>query len=282
MSKPLLNKVVLVACSPKKANSLVAGLKELGGEVLPAPVIEVKEIADKRSFDAALASLREYSWIIFTSSYGAAFFLRRLAQLNISRDLCNLPKICAIGPATAATLRESGLGVELIPDEFVSEGVLKSLAQYYGGLQHLAGRRVLLPRAREARDVLPDALSAAGAQVDVVPCYQTVPAKLEENVERRVQTHSPDLLVFTSSSTVRNLMTALGCELGTKILLEATVAVIGPVTAGTVESLGKRVDIIPRENTVASLVDAIREYYGSRIDCAESATENPKPQQKPL
>jgi uroporphyrinogen III methyltransferase/synthase len=261
LREPLLNKTIFVACSAKKAKELVAGLRSMGGKVLALHVIAVQEIDDKRLLDESLTLLQEYMWIVFTSSYGVTFFVQRLNDCRISRDLGKHTKICAVGPATARTLKESGFEVALIPEEFSAEGVLQALEKYHGSLRYLKGHRILLPRAREARDVLPRALIAAGARVDVVPCYQTVAAALDEELIRRIRTEVPDLLVFTSSSTVKNLMRILGNEDGIRMLQNVTVAVLGPITAGTAKSFGKRVEIIPRENTVASLLEAIRNYY---------------------
>ncbi len=240
---------------------LASGLEALGGTVLALPLIEAREIPDKRMLDEALTSLEKYAWILFTSAYGVSFFMERWKALGIRRDLPDIPKICAVGPATAKAVREYGLGVALIPENFVAEGVIESLDRFHGGLQHLSGRRILLPRAKEARDVLPAALSAAGAQVDVIPCYETVRAGLDETVLGRVRTRKVDLAVFTSSSTVRNLVDMLGPEAGRRMLRDPIVAVLGPVTGSTVAQFGKQAEIVPGQNTVASLILAIRDYF---------------------
>jgi uroporphyrinogen III methyltransferase/synthase len=264
MSVQLLNKTILVACSAKKMVELVAGLRAMGGNVLPLPVIKAQAIEDKHLIDAALASLPEYDWIIFTSAYGVCFFVQRLNDRGIGADIRNMPKICAIGPATAAAVREFGYPTALIAERFVAEGVLEALGKYYGGLPHVAGLRILLPRAQQARELLPEALIAAGARVDVVPCYQTVRGEIDGGIVRQLRHRRPDLAVFTSSSTIRNLMDILGQEEGEKVLLESTVAVLGPVTGKTAESFGKRAEIAPGENTVAALLKAIGDYYSSR------------------
>lgn len=260
----LLNKTILVVCSAKKVEDLVCGLKAMGANVLPFPILEAQEVEDKGPLDKALASLQEYAWIIFTSSYGVSFFMQRMDELRIARNVRAFPKICAVGTATAGTLQEYGVEATLIPKKFVAEGVLEALEKYHGGLRRLSGQRILLPRAKEARDVLPRSLAAAGAQADVVPCYQTVRAELDEGIIRKVRAQIPDLLVFTSSSAVKNLIGILGEEDGTKILMNATVAALGPITAGTVESYHKSVDIMPKESTMASLIGAIRKHYADR------------------
>ena len=260
-SQPLAHRTVVVACSAKKMDALVGGIQALGGRALSFPVIEVREIEDNKPLDAAIASLREYAWIIFTSAYGARFFLNRLnlAGINLASD--SIPKICAIGPATARELQQAGYKVELIPEKFVAEGLVEALEKYYGGLKAIAGSRVLLPRAREAREVLPEALAAAGIFVDAIPCYETVCAGPVPEMLQFLRSSKPDMLVFTSSSAIRSFVKILGKEDGVRLLLESAVAVLGPITGGTAESFGKRAEVMPRENTTASLLEAIREYY---------------------
>jgi uroporphyrinogen III methyltransferase / synthase len=262
--KPLLNCTILVACSAKKMVELVAGIEAMGGSTLPLPVIETQGIDDKRVLDKALNSLHEYAWIIFTSAYGVSYFMQRMNELGIMMSAEKMPDICTIGPATARALQEFGYEPTLIPDNFVAEGIIEALEKYCGGLNTLAAKRILIPRAKEAREVLPEALAAAGALVEVAPCYQTVRAEADGNILDRLRKQKPDLAVFTSSSSIRNFVDILGQEDGKRTLLESTVAVIGPITAGTAESYGKRPEIIPEENTIASLLESIRLYYSSR------------------
>ena len=263
-SEPLRNCKILVACSAKKMVELTAGLEKLGGSVLPFPVIEIREIEDKQLMDTAIASLQEYDWIIFTSAYGVEFFMRRIKACASREQIQSMPKVCAVGPATAAAVKEFGHEVALVPGQYVGEGVLEALAGYYGGIQNLAGLDVLLPRAQVAREFLPQALARAGVRVDVVPCYCTVQAETDPDTIEELRNSEPDLLVFTSSSTVNNFMGILGADAGRKMLAESVVAVIGPITAGTAAAFGRRADIVPKENTISSLLEAVREYYSSR------------------
>jgi uroporphyrinogen III methyltransferase/synthase len=166
-----------------------------------------------------------------------------------------------VGPATAAALETAGVSVSLVPREFVAEGILSALEERCGGLRGLAGLRILLPRAKEARDLLPRALEAAGARVDVAPCYENTLPEIDAKQVQSVLACTPDLLVFTSSSTINNFVALLGSESGRKMLSDATVAALGPITARTLASLGKQAEILPRENTIPSLLDGIRLYY---------------------
>lgn len=258
---PLARKTALLACSELKAAPLAAGLKELGAEVCIFPVIQIQAIVDRTKLDAALDELGGYSWIIFTSTYGVRYFVNRMDERGITRDWCGKVKICAVGPATAAALRSAGFSVSLVPDEFAAEGILAALAAKHGGMNGLAGMRIMLPRAQEARDLLPRALKEAGVRVDIVPCYQNVLPDLDRDQAQSVLRHRPDLMVFTSSSTVNNFVALLGDEDGRKLLADATVAVLGPITARTLASFGKRADILPQENTIPSLLNEIRSYY---------------------
>ena len=240
---------------------LVSRLEAMGGTVLPLPVIAVQDIEDKRLLDKALGSLERYSWIIFTSAHGVTFFAQRLNELGAAIPKSSA-KICAVGPATARVAKECGFDVALVPHKFVAEGIIEELASYYGDLKRLSGKRILLPRALQAREVLPDTLAAAGAAVDVVPCYRTVQAEIDPNAVRALQQFDPDLMVFTSSSAVRNFVEITGQDVALRMIREAAVSVIGPITASTVESYGKVPEIIPEENTIPSLIEAIRNWWG--------------------
>ncbi len=184
-----MNRTIFVACSAKKMLELAAGLEAMGGKVLAFPVIEVKEIEDKQPLDRALSSLNEYSWIVFTSAYGVSFFLQRMNDRGIKAGMQSMPKICAIGPATAKAVNEFGYEVTLVPEKFVAEGLVEALGKFSGGLRSLAGCRILLARAETGRELLPAELQAAGAKVDVVPCYRTVRAALAKGSASAVERH---------------------------------------------------------------------------------------------
>jgi len=258
---PLRTKRVLVASSASKLATLTAGLEKLGARVIPFPTIEIREIADKTAVDAALDALDSYSWIIFTSTHGVSYFLLRMKQRGIPADLWRDRKVCAVGPSTAEALRDAGVLVNLVPRDFVAEGILRALADSHGGLEKLVGCRILLPRAKEARDILPRTLESAGARVDILPCYENVLPEVDEAMVRGIVREPPEIVVFTSSSTVTNFAKILGGNNLKSVFERSTVAALGPITAGTVESLGKRVAILPKENTTASLLQALASHY---------------------
>jgi uroporphyrinogen III methyltransferase/synthase len=262
--KPLQNKKILIACSAKKMVELISGLEAMGGTILSLPVLAIQELEDKRTLDEALEFLERYSWIIFTSAYGVTFFAQRLNERGRAVPKSG-PKICAVGPPTARAAEECGFEVALVPRKFVAEGIIDALESYYGELNRLSGERILLPRALQARDVLPKALAAAGAEVDVVPCYRTVQGDIDPDAIRALQQFVPDLMVFTSSSAVRNFVEIAGQDVALRMMREAAVSVIGPITANTVESYGKQPDLVPRENTIASLIEAIRDWASGKV-----------------
>jgi uroporphyrinogen III methyltransferase/synthase len=262
---PLTRKIALVACSEAKSEALSTGLRSLGAEVTIFPVISIKGIVDARALDAALDNLGDYSWIIFTSTYGVHYFLTRMEERRIAKERIRKVQVCAVGPATAAALEAAGVSVSLVPKEFVAEGILAVFEERYEDLRAMAGLRILLPRAKEARDLLPRALEAVGARVDVAPCYENTLPEIDADRVRSVLACTPDLLVFTSSSTVNNFVTLLGRENGRRMLSDATVAALGPITARTLAAFGKQAEILPRENTIPSLLVAIRLYYQTQI-----------------
>jgi uroporphyrinogen III methyltransferase/synthase len=258
---PLHGKRALVASSAGKLQELVEGLEELGARALPFPTIELRALQDQSPLDAALAAIEDYSWIIFTSTHGVLFFLSRMKELNYSVERRRGIQVCAVGPSTAAALRDAGIEVSLVPEEYAAEGVLRALAKFHGGLHNLAGKKILLPRAREARDLLPRELEAAGAKTDIVVCYENVLPDVEARSLQAVLAAPPDLLVFTSSSAVNNFIKLFGEGEGRKLLMRATVAALGGITARTAAAHGKAVEILPGESTIVSLLEAIASYY---------------------
>lgn len=264
--KSLNGKRILVACSAKKMSALSDGLQHLGASVLPLPVIEIRGVEDTATLRSAVDQIGQYDWIVFTSVHGVVHFLDSCKGKKIPAP----PRFCAVGPATADALRGYGIEPDLVPDRFVAEGIIEALERFCGGLEKLAGCRILLPRAKVARDVLPRALESAGADVDIVVCYETVRAKLGREDLRRLRSSSPDLMVFTSSSTVVNMMETLGNAEAKDLLSRSAVAAIGPITAGTLEAYGKKADIVPRESTIASLIQAIEAYCRSRKESPDN------------
>jgi len=211
--------------------------------VLLLPVIDIQPPADPMPLDRAIACLDTYDWLIFTSANGVRSFVEHLTDIRFLRA-----KVCAIGPATAAAVEALHIKVDRIPKEYVAESLLEALAS-----DDLAGKRILLPRAAVARDLVPVELTRRGAIVDVVEAYRTViPEEAVAHV-RDVLARKPHWITFTSSSTVRNFMKIVGGE----ALSGVKIASIGPITSATARDLGLTVDVEANPHTVPGLVSAL-------------------------
>jgi len=224
---------------------------------VPFPTIEIRDPITWEPLDLAVEHIEEYQWLIFTSVNGVVRFFRRFRGRG--RDLRELKgiRIAAICSATEKQITEMGLQVEVLPDEFKAEGLVESLKG-----KVLKGTRILLPRAKIARDVLPVELAKQGAQVDVVTAYESVlPADGKDRFFRILEERPLHLLVFTSSSTVSNLADLVKPETLPVLLPHTAVASIGPITTKTAESLGLHVDIQPRQYNVGSLLNAITDFF---------------------
>jgi uroporphyrinogen III methyltransferase/synthase len=214
--------------------------------------IAIRPAEDFSALDAAIARLESYDWLIFTSVNGVRGFLERLDRSG--RDLRALrARVCAIGPATRDAIERLHVKVDVMPGEYVAEGVLEAL-----GADHVAGKRILLPRAAAARDVLPVQLRRRGAEVDVVEAYRTEMPEYASVAAREVFAIPPDWITFTSSSTVKNLIAAAGRE----ALEGLKTASIGPVTSETVRRHGLEVTVEAKRYTIDGLIEAMLAHPG--------------------
>jgi uroporphyrinogen-III synthase len=252
-SQPLSGVRVLVGRARHQASVLSSELRKLGATVIEIPFIEIRKPRSFKPLDSALMSLATYDWLVLTSVNGVEAMWERLAKLHLTKTSFMHLGIAAIGPATRKGIEQRGGKVDVVPEEYVAESVVHSLRR------RVKGKRVLLVRAKVARDVIPRELRRAGAEVDVVEAYETVVPQssrvrlrsLLGNPRRR-----PHVVTFTSSSTVRNFMALLG---PTKASIQGVrLASIGPVTSSTLRELGLRVDLEASEFTIPGLVAAIR------------------------
>ncbi|MCR5438731.1 MAG: uroporphyrinogen-III C-methyltransferase [Selenomonas sp.] len=249
---PLFGKTVLVTRARSQASKLTARLEQLGAKVIETPAIRIEEPADHYEvLDAAIGKLRDYQWLIFTSANGVDRFFDRLMKAGKDARALGYAQLAAIGSATAAKLKEYGLVADVVPKEFRAEGVLEALK---GKLPPHA--KILIPRAQEAREILPEKLREQGAVVDVAPAYRTVAAEVDaEALKAKLAAGEIDLVTFTSSSTVTNLIKIIGSAAA---LAHSKTAVIGPVTAATAKNNGIEPDIVAEEYTIDGLVEAIK------------------------
>ena len=255
--RPLFGKKVLITRSRTQASRLVMLLEELGAQPVELPSIEIAPIEDYAGLDAMLARLADFQWVFFTSVNAADVVFARLEQQGRDVRAFGNVRVGAIGPATAEALARRGIGADFIPSRSVSEVVLEELA-----VLDWAGVPVLLPGADIGRDALPRGLARLGAKVERVTAYRTVrPASLSRKA-RAVLEQGVDVVTFTSSSTVRNLLGMLDGDVAA--LEPSLIAVIGPVTAATAQELGLRVDLVADEHTVDGLLKALVHHFGSK------------------
>ncbi|MGZ9215193.1 MAG: uroporphyrinogen-III synthase, partial [Candidatus Binatia bacterium] len=228
-------------------------------EVIEFPTIEIQAPASFAELDRALQQITAYQWIIFTSVNSIEPFLERLEIAKKSlADLANV-QVAAIGSETTRRLAAAGITVAVVPSRFQAEGLVESLK----GMA-LTGKRVLIPCAAKARDVLPETLRQWGAKVDVVEAYRTsAPAFDSREVRQRLKRGDVDMVTFTSSSTVSHFVQLCGGNSLDSIVHGAAIASIGPITGKTIEELGGAVTVLARESTIDGLVDAMIEYFSA-------------------
>jgi uroporphyrinogen-III synthase len=244
---------VLVGRARHQASALSAGLRALGAEIIEIPFIEIRKPRSYKLLDSALKHLDEYDWLILTSTNGVDALWERATKLKLSEKQFKHLQIAAIGPATSKRIEKHGLKVDIVPEEYVAESVVKSLRK------QIKGKRVLLARARIARDVIPRELRKLGAQVDVVEAYETVIPKSSRSRLRAVlkdPRRRPNVITFTSSSTVKNFVALVDKPLRSTFA-GIQFASIGPITSSTLRELVLRVDIEAKDYTIPGLVKAV-------------------------
>ena len=260
MTRPLENRTILITRARNQAPDFRRVLEEQGAQVLELPTIEIRP-RPEAELDQAVKGLQLCDWLMFTSANAAQIFLdraRRLGYLREAHDVA-LPKICTIGPATAEKVESYGYPVDLVPQRYQAEGVLEDFLNLHEGT--IQGLRILLPRASEARELLPQTLRDQGAEVSLVPIYDTViPEESPDRLARLFETETPDMITFTSSSTVRNFVALADGIQGIK---QYPCAVIGPITAETATENDLNIVVQPEHSTLTDLVDAMGRYFES-------------------
>lgn len=258
--RPLFGRRIVITRAREQASDFKALLAELGAECIEFPTIEIAPPPSWEPLDSAIGRLASYDWVIFTSVNGVRCFMERLWVAGRDVRWLNGVKLAAIGPKTAEALEKHGLRPDLVPKEYKAEAVLEGLSG-----EQAAGRRFLMPRARVARDILPETLRQWGAEVDVVPAYETVlPSARSGEVLERFRQNAVDCVTFTSSSTVSNFFSLFDREEILSHLGKITIASIGPITSKTAREYGLKVDIQPSDYTIPALARAIRDHFAAR------------------
>lgn len=258
-TKPLFGQKILVTRSRKQASALVEKLADLGADCVETPTIELVPPKDPKPLEDAVDNIAAYDWVVLTSVNGVDYFFDCLfSKGKDARALANA-KVAAIGPATSAKLREYGLVTDIVPKTYRAESVVEAFLQ-----EDMQGKKVLLPRAAQARPVLPVELKKMGALVDEVPAYETIQASQDQAriLWERLESGEITMTTFTSSSTVSNFVALFDKDKLLKVMEGVKTASIGPITSDTARDLGLKVDMEAEAYTIDGLVQAILDGAG--------------------
>jgi len=253
-AKPLSGLRILVTRAQAQAEGLSSLLRKQGARVIEVPCIEIHPPRSWKPLDEALRSISDYDWLILTSVNGVASLFGRMKHLRVSKSRLAPLKVAAIGPATRDALEQQCVGVTCTPNKYIAEAVVAALRR------RVQGKRVLLVRAAEARDVIPRELRSAGARIDVVAAYETrSPVRSRTRLGRlfRGGAETPDVVTFTSSSTAHNFARALGPAARDALRGRVALASIGPATSATLRELGLYATLEAKRYDMQGLVAAI-------------------------
>lgn len=255
---PLFGKRIAVTRSREQASALVEKLSELGADCVECPTIKIVPVKDHSKLEAAIKNLKSYDWLIFTSVNGVAFFFDTLFNLGLdSRALGGL-KTAVIGPATHEKLLSFGVNADVIPESYVAESVIEAFKS-----EDVKGKKFLLPRAKDARSVLPVQLTEMGGIVDEIITYEAVEdTEQSAEITKLLERGEIDMMTFTSSSTVSNFVKNIPEGRLAELMKNVKIASIGPITSETAQSLGLEIDIEADVFTIPGLCDAILKFYG--------------------
>lgn len=256
--KPLAGRRVLLTRAPKQGSEMTKMLQKLGAEVIACPTIEIKPPTSWGQLDSALGRLAEFDWLVFTSSNGVEYFLRRLDETGHGRAELMSHRVCVVGRKTAEKLAREQIAVDVMPERFTAEALVEEFIKRFGVGHRLRGSRMLLPAAKVTRDVIRPAMEKIGVEVEIVEAYQTVlPAMSSAEALNLIREANADYIIFTSPSTVGNLAAILETDHLTPHLANSRVACIGPVTADAARLHGLEVHLQPKEHTGQAIVRAL-------------------------
>lgn len=254
--RPLLGKRIVITRAREQASDLVRCLSDLGAECIECPTIKIEPPPDVKPLEDAVERIDTYDWIIFTSVNGVNFFFKALFRQNKDARALGRIRTACIGPATAAKLLEFGVNSDIIPNSYRAESVVEVFET-----EQLNGKKILIPRAKEARPILPVELKKMGALVNEVCAYRTSAVDKAGLLLSRLADKTIDMVTFTSSSTVNNFKSMIPLEQFETLIKGIAVASIGPITEQTAKDLGFEVHITAETFTIPGLCDAIVTYY---------------------
>lgn len=256
-NRPLMGKTIIVTRAREQAGVLVQKLSALGANCLERPTIKVAPPKNWRSLDHAIDHLDQYSWLIFTSVNGVRFFFKRLFEKGLDTRVLGHIKTASIGPATSKKLLDIGIKSDIIPESYRAESIIESFSKV-----DIIGKKILLPRAREARPILPVELRKMGADVNEVTTYiTTIDTEQANDLPQHLEAGKIDMITFTSSSTVKNFKMLLPEDRFETLIQNVAIASIGPITTETAQKLGFKVDMTATEYTIDGLCSAIKRFY---------------------
>ncbi len=251
--RPLLGKGVVVTRAREQASGLVRTLGDLGAKVYEFPTITVQPLADYNEVDEQVKALAQWDWCVFTSVNGVKKFWERMDKLGFDARIFASVEVAAIGPATADALRDRGINPDFVPEKYVAEHVVAGLLE-----RGVKGKKVLIPRAKVAREVLPQELEKAGAEVKILPVYETkLTQESSTEIVEAMEKGKLDYVTFTSSSTVDNFFDLVKPDVFKQYANKVKMACIGPITAKTLAGYGFEPDVQPEDYTIPALVDAL-------------------------
>jgi uroporphyrinogen III methyltransferase/synthase len=259
-SKPLFGKRIVVTRAREQASDLVKSLSELGAECVEIPTIRIIPPEDKTPLEDAVARLNEFDWIVFTSVNGVSAFFETLFAKGKDARVFGPIKTAVIGPATQKRLLDHGIMSDVIPESYRAESIIAAFSE-----DEVKGKKILIPRAKEARMILPSELKRMGGIVHEVEAYQTVSSTgTGDTLVGLLEVKKIDLITFTSSSTVKNFKALLPERNFESLIRDVTIASIGPITTETALRLGFTVQITADTFTIPGLIDGICRYYQNR------------------
>ncbi len=254
-TKPLFGKKIIVTRTREQASKLVEKLEDLGADCYEIPTIKIEPIKDEKITET-LNQISRYDWIVFTSQNGVSVFFKHLWKLSKDLRALGKSKIAVIGKATKKALEAFGVFPEVFPQkDYTQEGLVSAFSNL-----DIRGKLILIPRAKEARDVLPEKLKEFGAKVEVLPIYETKPCEESKEELKKALEEGIDIITFTSSSTVKNFFKLLDKN-WEGALKNAVFASIGPITSETLRKFGFEPHIEAEEYTIEGLVRAIKDFY---------------------
>ncbi len=255
--RPLFGKRIVITRARSQASDLVSKLSKLGAQCIEIPTIKIAPPEDIKPLKESIENINNYDWLVFTSVNGVKFFFDILFDMGKDVRILGHLKFACIGPVTKERLQDYGIISDILPETYRAESVIDAFSRF-----EIKNKKILLPRAKKARTILPEELTKMGAEVDEIIAYETLlDDKEKEQLITLLEKNKIDAITFTSSSTVSNFMSLLDSQDSDNLLKEIVTASIGPITSDTIKSNNIKLDIEAKEYTIQGLVDALLTYY---------------------